>query len=100
MKSFDQFNIKITSKSFVGDKIKMSKILNSEIVVHHFKIEDSKCFKKNSKKCLTLQITVKDESHIIFTSASGLIDAITQVPEDCFPFTTIIVEENERYKFT
>lgn len=100
MKSFDQFNIKITSQSFVGDKIKMSKILNREIVVHHFKIDDSKCFKGGSAKCLKLQISVKEENHIIFTSSSGLLEMIQQVPEDGFPFTTTIVEENERFKFT
>lgn len=100
MKSFDQFNIKITSQSFVGDKIKMSKILNREIVVHHFTIGDSKCFKGGSAKCLKLQISLKDENHIIFTSSSGLIEMIQQVPEDGFPFTTTIIEENERFKFT
>jgi hypothetical protein len=100
MKSFDQFGIKIISKGVVGDKIKMSKILNREIVVHHFKIDDSKCFKGASSKCLKLQISIKDESHIIFTSSSGLIEMIQQVPEDGFPFTTTITEENDRFKFT
>jgi len=100
MKSFDQFNIKITSQSFVGDKIKMSKILNREIVVHHFKIEDSKCFKGSSSKCLKLQISFKDENHIVFTSSSGLREMIQQIPEDGFPFTTTIIVENERYLFT
>ncbi|HZK69589.1 MAG TPA: hypothetical protein VFC36_08360 [Paludibacter sp.] len=101
MKNFSQFNIKPKTKGFEGDKIKMSKILNREIVVHHFKIEDSKVFKdKGSGKCLHLQISVSNEKHIIFTSSSGLIEAIQQVPENGFPFTTIIVEENERYLFT
>ena len=101
MKSFSQFNIKSTNKAFDGDKIKMSKILNREIVVHHFKIEDSKVFKdRGSGKCLHLQISVDKVKHIIFTSASGLIESIQQVPEDGFPFTTTIVEESERFKFT
>lgn len=101
MKNFSQFNIKPVTKGFEGDKIKMSKILNREIVVHHFKIEDSKVFKdKGSGKCLHLQISVSNEKHIIFTSSNGLIEAIQQVPENGFPFTTIIVEENERYLFT
>jgi len=101
MKNFSQFNIKPKTKGFEGDKIKMSKILNREIVVHHFKIEDSKVFKnKGSGKCLHLQISVNSEKHIIFTSSSFLIEAIQQVPENGFPFTTVIVEENERYLFT
>jgi hypothetical protein len=100
MKSFKQFDIKITSQPFVGDKIKISKILNREIVVHHFKIDDSKCFKGGSAKCLKLQITFNEESRIVFTGACGLLEMIQQVPEDGFPFTTTIVEENERFKFT
>lgn len=101
MKSFSQFNISITSKAFQGDKIKMSKILNREIVVHHFKIEDSKHFKeKGSGKCLQLQISTNNNMHVVFTSSSGLLEAIKQIPEDGFPFKTTIIEENDRYIFT
>lgn len=101
MNQFSQFNIKISARGFEGDKIKISKILNREIVVHHFKIEDSKVFKqKGSCKCLELQISVNDEKHVVFTSSSGLIEQITQVQESGFPFKTIIIEENDRYIFT
>jgi len=101
MKNFSQFNIKPMTKGFEGDKIKMSKILNREIVVHHFKIEDLKVFKdKGSGKCLHLQISVNNEKHIIFTSSSGLIEAIQQVPENGFPFTATIIEESDRFIFT
>jgi hypothetical protein len=101
MNSFSQFNIKTSAKGFEGDKIKISKILNKEIVVHHFKIEDSKVFKdRGSCKCLHLQISVNGEKHIVFTSSGGLIDAIIQVPETGFPFTTTIVEDGDRYIFT
>jgi len=101
MKSFNQFNIQLNKKEFEGDKIKMSKILNRGIVVHHFKIEDSKVFKeKGTGKCLCLQISFNNEMHIIFTSSSGLIEVIQQIPEDGFPFTTTIIEENERFKFS
>lgn len=101
MKKFSQFNIEVTSKCFVGDKIKMAKVLNREIVVHDFRIEDSKIFlDRGTGKCLHLQISINDEKHILFTSASGLIEAIQQVPADDFPFTTTIIEENDRFKFT
>lgn len=101
MNSFSQFNIKVESQAFEGDKIKMSKILNREIVVHHFKVEDSKVFKdRGSGKCLHLQISVNQLKHVVFTGAGGLIETIQQVPESGFPFTTTIVEESERYKFT
>jgi hypothetical protein len=102
MNSFSQFNIKPNSKDrFEGDKIKMAKIINREIVVHRYKIEDSKVFKdRGSCKCLHLQISFKDEMHVVFTSSGGLIDAITQVPETGFPFRTTIIQENERFIFT
>ena len=101
MNNFNQFNIKITKKGFEGDKIKMSKILNREIIVHDFKLEDSKVFKdRGSGKCLHLQISFNNEMHIVFTGASGLIEMIEQVPKDKFPFTTTIIQDNERFKFT
>jgi formylmethanofuran:tetrahydromethanopterin formyltransferase len=101
MNRFNQFNIKTSSKGFEGDKIKISKILNKEIVVHDYKIEDSKIFKdRGTGKCLHLQISINDEKHIVFTSSGGLIEAIQQVSGNLFPFTTTIIEENDRFIFT
>lgn len=101
MNSFSAFQIKISNRVFVGDKIKMSKIIGREIVVHAFKIEDSKIFKdRGTGKCLHIQISINGEKHILFTSAGGLIDAIQQVPEDGFPFTTTIITDEERLLFT
>jgi len=101
MNSFSQFNIATASKNFEGDKIKMSKILNREIVVHAFKIEESKVFKeRGTGKCLHLQISFNNEKHIVFTGSSGLIEVIEQVPASGFPFTTTIKQENERFLFT
>jgi len=97
MKSFSQFNIKTPSKGFEGEKIKMSRILNREIVVHGFKIEDSKVFKG---KCLHIQISFNNEKHIVFTSGTVLIEMIQNVPPDGFPFSATIVEENDRFLFT
>jgi hypothetical protein len=103
MNNFNQFGIKVTSKNFIGDKIKISRLLGKEIIVHDWKIEEStvSAFReRGSDKCLLLQISINGEKHIIFTSSSGLFEAIKLVPADGFPFTTIIVEENKRYKFT
>ena len=101
MKSFSQFNVKPISKVFEGEKIKMSKVLNIEIVVHDFKLEDSKCFQnRGTGKCLYLQISFNNSKHIIFTSSIGLIEVIQQIPKDGFPFTTTIIQESERFIFT
>ena len=101
MNRFDQFNIKPTPKGFEGDKIKMIKILNKEIIIHAFRIEDSKCFAdKGDGKCLHLQISFNNEKRIVFTSAGGLLEVIQQIPEEGFPFTTTIIQDNERFLFT
>ena len=96
MNSFSDFEIKTTSKAFEGEKIKITKILNRDIEVHAFSIEDSKCF---NGKCLKLQISWNGEKRIVFTSAGMLIEQVMKVPENGFPFTARIIEENERYKF-
>ncbi|HPS38836.1 MAG TPA: hypothetical protein PL124_05420 [Candidatus Cloacimonadota bacterium] len=101
MHKFSQFNIKTNTRGFEGEKIKITKILNKEIIIHDFRIEDSKVFKdRGTCKCLHLQISINEEKHVLFTSSSGLIEAIIQVPKDSFPFTATIIQENERYRFT
>jgi hypothetical protein len=100
MKKFSDLGIKTTTKGFEGDKIKISKILNKEIVVHDFKIEDSKIFTdRGTCKCLHLQISIADVKHVLFTSSGGLIEAIEQVPRNEFPFSATIIEDNDRFKF-
>ncbi len=103
MNSFSSFKIDTRPKCFEGDKIRMSKILNREITVHAFKIEDSKvpAFQGNgADKCLHMQLSINKEMFIIFTSSSYLIDAIQQIPEDGFPFTTTIIQDDKRFLFT
>lgn len=101
MNQFSQFNIKAPERGFEGDKIKISKVLNRKIIVHRFKLEDSKIFKKSGdEKCLHLEISVEDKKHVLFTGSTGLIDSIKQVPNNGFPFATTIIEENDKYLFT
>ena len=103
MNRFSQFNIKAPERGFIGDKVKVDKILNREIVVHSYKIEESKVKafqERGSGKCLHLQISFNNEMHIMFTSSSGLIETIRQIPDDKFPFLTTIIKEDERLKFT
>lgn len=98
MKSFKDFNIKVTTIAFIGDKIQMDRIINREITVTDFRIEDS--IKKQGTKFLTMQIKVNDVSHVIFTGSRYLMDQINQVPKSEFPFTTTIVKDNGRYEFS
>jgi hypothetical protein len=98
MNNFKDFGIKTTPNSFVGDKIKINKILNLEVKIISFKIEDSKV--KAGTKLLTIQLQKNDDNHIVFTGSKNLIEQINQVPKDKFPFTTKIVNINEYYEFT
>lgn len=100
MNAFKDFNIKPTIKSFVGDKIKMSKILNKPVKVLAFKEDVSKYPEKGNGKCLHLQIDIAGSLHIVFTGSTVLMNMIKQVPSEKFPFDTIIIEENESYQFT
>lgn len=99
MNSFKQFGIKASSKSFEGDKIKIDRILNKEIIIEDFKIETSK-YDKGNGKCLYLQIWVDNAKRLLFTGSSSLMEMIQQVPKEGFPFQTTIVRENERFQFS
>ena len=96
MENFKDFGIKKETKGFKGDSIKTSRLLNREIEVHAFKIEDSK--QEAGTKCLHLQIKIGETWHVVFTGGKSLIEDIQQVPK--FPFKTTIVKENEWLKFT
>lgn len=99
MKSFSDFNIKPQSKGFEGDKIKIERIINKQIIVHDFKIENSK-YEKGNGKCLYMQISVDNDKRVLFSGSSNLMDLIQQVPQTDFPFKATIIKENERYYFT
>lgn len=96
MKSFKDLGIRSEQQGFTGDKIKISKILNREIVVEAHKVTNSKF----DGSCLHLQIKIGETKHVVFTGSAHLMAMIAQVPKDAFPFKTTIVEENERYEFT
>lgn len=97
MKSFSTFNIQVSNNTFLGDKVKISKILNREIIVHAFNIGPSKHFKGD---CLQIHIEVNGNKHVCFSGSTKLIEQIKQVPSDGFPFQSTIVEDNEMYLFT
>jgi hypothetical protein len=98
MNSFKDFKIKPSSLSFVGEKVRMTKILNSEIIIHDFIVKDSE--KKPGTKYLTLQISRKGEKEIVFTGSKTLMDMIEQVPKEKFPFTTTIIQDDQMFQFT
>jgi len=100
MKQFKDLGIKPALKSFSGDKIKIGRILNREIIVEDYRIDDSKFNKDNGKKCLCLQISIGESKHIVFTGSTVLMEMVQRIPNTDFPFTTTIIEENDRYQFS
>jgi hypothetical protein len=100
MKKFSDFGIKTSLQSFTGDKIKMARVLNRDIEVHDYKLEDTKIPEATNKKCLYLQISIEGVKYVVFTGSSVLIETIQQVPKGDFPFATKIIKDNERYEFT
>lgn len=98
MHSFKDFNIKPKINSFTGDKIAVQKLFNLNIKVLDFKIEPSR--QKSGTELLTLQIEKSGEKRIVFTGSKVMIDQIKRVPDDKFPFSTVIKGDNDYYEFT
>ncbi|HFI4796481.1 TPA: hypothetical protein ACGQK4_002200 [Elizabethkingia anophelis] len=95
---FSDFNIKPKENTFTGKKIDIDDILNIEIIINKYQIKDS--IKKSNSKYLTLQIEINKTHRIVFTGSKNLIDLISQVPEDKFPFSTTIKKNDRRLEFT
>lgn len=98
-KRFNEFNIKSPAQKFTGDKVRISKILNREITVIDYSLEDSK-FSEAGSKCLYLQIEINGTKNVIFTGSKSLISQIEQVPKSEFPFLATIEQEDQRFQFT
>jgi hypothetical protein len=95
--NFKDFGINTNQKGYKGDKIKTDRLLNREITVHEYKIQDS--IKEAGKKCLHLQISIGETFHVVFTSGMLLMRDI-QNEGIKFPFVTTIIKEDDYLKFT
>jgi hypothetical protein len=98
MNNFKDLGLRPSSVGMAGEKVKIERLLNKEIVVLHFRIEDSN--KKAGTKCLWLQIELEGQKRVLFTGAQALIEVIQKVPAAHFPFTTTITKDNERFEFS
>jgi len=97
MKRFSDLNID-TAKSFVGTKVSVDDILNTEIVVEDYRIEDST--KKPGTKYLQLQIVLNTIQHVVFTGSGVLMNQIEKASElNGIPFIATIAKINKHYEF-
>lgn len=99
-KKFSELGIKVEHKKYVGEKIRLAKVLNTEITIYSYEIKPSKYPKKENDLCLYLQISVGDKKYVAFSIAKLLMDTIQKIPKEAFPFTTIIRNDNDIYEFT
>lgn len=81
-----------------GDKIKIAKVLNHEIILTNYRILDSK-YQNNNTECLQLQIEIEDEKRVIFTGSKVLIKQIKKY-EEHIPFMTTIKQVDRYYTFS
>lgn len=97
MKRFSDFsnsNITVT-----GEKIKIESVLDKEIEVINYSIEDSKFKKDDTDKLLTLQFKLNREEKILFTGSKVLMNQIEKYKDE-LPFIAIIKKINKFYTFT
>lgn len=99
MNNFKEMGITAPDDSYIGDKIKLNKILNEPIIVHKYKLEKSK-YEKGDGLCLVLQIEKNGTKHILFSGSGTLKSMIALVPHDKFPFETVIRMVDDRPQFT
>ena len=98
IKKFSELGIEAPKDVFIGTKKQVEDILNEVIIVHAFKIKDSK--HKPGEKCLHLQFQLAEKKHVVFTGSNVLMDTIAKIPKEAFPFSTKIVKEHKALKFT
>ena len=98
MFKFKDFNITPKENKFIGKKMDVDDVLNIEVAVLGFEIKDST--KKEGTKYLTLQIEINENKRVVFTGSKNLMDLISQVPENGFPFKTTIKKNDKRLEFT
>lgn len=99
MKSFKDLNIK-SNTPMIGEKIKISKVLNKEIVINDYRVTDSKFPKNKSGKCLCIQIVFEGDMRVIFSGSDVLISQIEQVDREVLPITSTIRQQGDYYEFT
>jgi exopolyphosphatase/pppGpp-phosphohydrolase len=83
-----------------GEKIDMYQVLNREIEVHKFRIENSKYPEKGNGKRLDMEIVVDGRKRVLFSGSVVLQEMIKRIPSDSLPFKTTIVKSNQRHEFT
>lgn len=97
MKRFSDFAPEIVPID--GDKMKIDEVLNKEIIVTGYNINDSKYSHSNSQQCLKLQFELEKEKFILFSGSTVLLDQIEKYKSE-IPFSTTIKKVDKYYSFS
>lgn len=100
IKSFKSLNVPLPSIGFEGTKIDIQDVIDRDIILHDFRIEDSKYPKVGKEKCLWLQIAIGEIKYVTFTPTLTLMRQITQIDKNQFPVTTKIIRAGKRLEFS
>lgn len=102
MKDFKQLQIKIDPEQvgLIGNRIDIGNVFNEEIIIHSYKIADSKFPKPGRERCLHLQVELNGEMRVMFLTSTSLINVLERIPRDEFPFKTTIKKNQKRFEFT
>lgn len=100
MKRFSDFEINVETDLFIGDKIKIAKVLNREITIKAYKIDQSKFVAENNPNKVTMHIVFEEEDRIIFSGSKTLMRQLDAVPKENFPILAVIEKNGETYKLT
>ncbi|MDD3535176.1 MAG: hypothetical protein PHC50_03405 [Candidatus Cloacimonetes bacterium] len=87
------------SETLEGEKMKIDDLLNQDLIVRGYRIKETKFPKKGgSPYCLTLQIELNSELHVVFSGCIVLVDQIRKYAAK-IPFRAQIVKIGNYYKF-
>lgn len=94
MRNFSDLGVTIT-RTFTGDRIRINKVENLDIVVKDYKIQQSKIQNdKDNGRCLYLHIELNGEDRVLWGNYKFLIEQISQIKKEDMPFKARIVNEH------
>ena len=82
-----------------GSKLKIDEVINREITVLGYKINESRYNRSNSPRCLKLHFELEGVRHVLFTGSSVLCDQVEKYKDE-IPFLTIIKKIDKYYSFS
>jgi len=95
MKRFSDF---ADTRQLEGDKIGINDVLNQEVIVHDFRVSESK-YNVGDKFYMTLQVKFDNRKRVIFTS-SGVLRNQLEKYKDELPFIAKIIRINNYYSLS